>query len=97
MASYSQLCIIFATIGEEERRSNILHKLDVFLSNLRPQHRHHPLVLLWFVVTVAIVTGGFLTVCLVFERFTIGRPTVEHTMQIFLPAIASLALLEKWL
>ena len=35
------------------------------------------------VVTVAIVTGGFLTVCLVFERFTIGRPTVEHTMQIF--------------
>ena len=29
-ASYSELCIIFATIGEEERRSNILHKLDVF-------------------------------------------------------------------
>ena len=41
------------------------------------------LVLLWFVVTVAIVTGGFLTVCLVFERFTIGRLRVEHTMQIF--------------
>ena len=34
-------------------------------------------------MTVAIVTGGFLTVCLVFERFTIGRLRVEHTMQIF--------------